>query len=139
VNKTAPNKTAPSDFGGTLSSEHAFAQAELSGNKVILPAPHELFVDIDNEEADATFHKNLNKVDQYVGVTGHTWKYSKSGSPERKHYVVELARDVEPVERMLLQAVLGSDLRRELLSYCRWTENDPHPTLFFEKGQKLLT
>lgn len=126
--------TAPSDFGGNLHSDGAFEQAERDGNlEVILPAANELQIDIDNEDNEQFFHQNLPKVSEYVGV--YTWEEgpSRSGEPERKHITVKLNRDVTPLERILLQAVLGSDLRRELLSYCRWTIDDPHPTLFFEK------
>lgn len=131
-------KTAPSDFGGNLGSAFAFHDAEVNGHVVVLPAPDELFIDIDNDAAELLFHKHLPKVEQFVGV--RTWNFSpsKSGEPERKHITVTLSKQVSPLERILLQAVLGSDLRRELLSYCRWSINDPNPTLFFEKGQKQL-
>jgi hypothetical protein len=130
---------AQSDFGGSLGSDHAFMQAESNGNVVVLPRPHELFIDIDNDANEHTFHVNLTKIADYVGISGWDWAPSKSGEPERKHITVQLNRDVTPLERILLQAVLGSDLRRELLSYCRWTMDDPNPTLFFEKGPALLT
>jgi hypothetical protein len=129
---------AQSDFGGSLGSDHAYMQAESKGEIVVLPADDELFIDIDNDVNEHFFHVNLSKVADYVGVLNWDVKQSRSGEPERKHITVKLARDVEPLERILLQAVLGSDLRRELLSYCRWTISDPHPTLFFEKGLPLL-
>jgi len=47
--------------------------------------------------------------------------------------VVTLERNVEPMERILIQAFLGSDLKREALSWVRIVNNDPNPTLFFEK------
>ena len=125
--------TAPSDFGGSLHSDGAYAQAQLDDLIVVLPSPSQLFVDIDNDDAEHLFHKNLTKVSEYVGVYGWVITQSRSGEPERKHITVDLSRDVTPMERILLQAVLGSDLRRELLSYCRITINDPRPTLFLEK------
>lgn len=132
--------TAPSDFGGTLHSDAAFAQAALDGEIVVLPLPNQLFIDIDDEASMQLFERSLKKIEEYVGVLGYPdITPSRSGNVERQHIVVTLARAVTQTERILLQAVLGSDLRRELLSYCRITINDPHPTLFLEKGLKLIT
>jgi hypothetical protein len=124
---------APSDFGGTLESSYAYHQAELNGHVVVLPKDNELLIDIDSDAAEQLFHKQLTKVNEYVGVSTWTATPSKSGEPERKHIIVQLQRSIAQIERIVLQAVLGSDLRRELLSYCRWTIGDPQPTLFFEK------
>ena len=133
-----PHNTAPSDFGGSLCSDSAYRQAEQEGKVVVLPKGNELFIDVDSEAHEQLFHANLTKINEHVGVKGWVSNTSPSGYPQRKHIVVELSRDVIPLERILIQAVLGSDLRRELLSYCRWTLNDPNPTLFFEKGPALL-
>jgi len=131
-------QTAQSDFGGTLGSDDAYRQAKESGKLIVLPKSNELLIDIDSAVQEQTFHQNLNKINQYVGVKNWVSNPSPSGEPERKHIVVELSRDVIPLERILLQAVLGSDIRRELLSYCRWTIGDANPTLFFEKGPAML-
>lgn len=133
------NKTAPSDFGGTLHSDAAFSKAALEGELVVLPRDNELFIDIDNEASLVLFYMNLPKIEEYVGVRGYpVITPSRSGDAERRHIVVTLSQDVTKTERILLQAVLGSDLRRELLSYCRITIGDPNPTLFLEKNLKLL-
>lgn len=128
-------KTAPYDFGGTLGSSGAFTHAELNGEVVVLPLPNQLLIDIDDEVSWTHFNVNITKVHEYIGVLDQREKPSRSGDPNRRHITVDLYRDVTPMERILLQAVLGSDLRRELLSYCRITIDDPHPTLFLEKGQ----
>lgn len=135
---TKSKKTAESDFGGTLNSSHAFTQAETTGEVVVLPKANELFIDIDDEAASTRFYDNVAKVHEYVGVLDQRHRPSRSGDPNRWHITVDLARSVNDMERILLQAVLGSDLRRELLSYCRITIGDPHPTLFLEKGPTLI-
>lgn len=138
IQSSESKKTAPSDFGGNLGSASAIAGAAASGEVVLFPAVNELFIDIDSEEAMHLFTVNITKVDEYVGVLDTEVVPSRSGPVERSHITVRLEREVTDMERILLQAVLGSDLRRELLSYCRITMDDPHPTLFLEKGLQLL-
>lgn len=63
-----------------------------------------------------------------------TLKESKSG---RGHYhgYVQLTRIVaHPLERYLLQACLGSDRRKELLTWMRWYEGHEMPCVFFEQA-----
>ncbi len=122
-----------------VGSEGAFTQAALNNEVVVLPLSNQLFIDIDDEASMARYDLNLTKVEEYVGVRGFpVITPSRSGDVERKHIIVTLARDVTPMERILLQALLGSDLRRELLSYCRITIDDPNPTLFLEKGHAQI-
>lgn len=63
---------------------------------------------------------------------------SKSGG-EKQHIRVFLPFNVEPVERIALQAALGSDGVRELLSLRRVRGDDPHPTLFAETPEMMKT
>lgn len=126
-------KPAPSDFGDKLSSERAFVEAELNGWKVVLPKPNELLIDIDSNAQLDIFWKNYPRIIRYIGVIDNIIKPSKSGEEGCKHITLVLEREVTPTERILLQAVLGSDLTREILSFCRILEDDPNPTLFLEK------
>ena len=51
-----------------------------------------------------------------------------------------LTEPVSNEKRILLQALLGSDPVREMLSLIRVLNDDEHPTLFMEKpAQKLLS
>lgn len=122
----------PYDFKD-ITSANAYAEAEANGCTVKLPAPNQLFVDIDSEDGAMWFCLNIGKVSEQVGVVDTERHPSRSGTPLHEHVTVTLAREVTEMERILLQAVLGSDRKREALSWVRLVNNDPNPTLFFEK------
>lgn len=114
--------------------EEAIAQAEALGCNVVMPEPNQLFIDIDSNEDYRVFiehHAMLTSIGGEGGKIVST-KASKSGLP-RCHIVLEFDRELSNVERVLLQAVLGSDRKRELLSWIRIRSGaTEHPTLFFE-------
>jgi len=122
----------PYDFKD-ITSANAYAEAEAKGSVVKMPLPDELFIDIDDAEGSCWFSLNIGKVNEQYGIINIKWGGSPSGLPNHNHVVVKLRREVTPMERILLQAVLGSDLKREALSWVRLVNNDPNPTLFYEK------
>ena len=119
-----------------VASDYAFETAAQRGLDVVLPGPAELFLDFDNE-ADYILMMNeqfplLKSFLPNAIITRSTT--SPSGDPGHHHVVVNIGEPVKDArERVLLQAVLGSDRKRELLSWRRIENNDPIPTLFFEK------
>ena len=112
--------------------EVAAEQAKAKGCKVVVPKSNELFVDIDCEEDLERSRKYLVHI-QRMEKCSYRITESPSGRPGRYHVVVTLERDVEPMERILLQALLGSDRVREVLSWQRLRRGEKLPTLFFEK------
>lgn len=121
-----------SGWGGDVSSATADERAKREGRIIVLPKPNELFVDIDNDLAFLTFWKNYNKLQNFYAIVGEP-KITNSPSGEGHHHiVVTLEKPVEPTERIILQAFLGSDLTREFLGLQRIILNDPRPTLFLE-------
>jgi hypothetical protein len=117
--------------GGNTSAQ-AREYAEKEGLEVKAPTASQLFVDIDSERDFVEFDKNYGLVDSAIGILGIRVTESRN-KPDGRHIVVDLDHDVTPTERCLLQAILGSDRRREGHSLCRIKEGDPEPTLFFEK------
>lgn len=109
------------------------------GLKVRYPEPYELFVDIDNDEDYEVFQENYEILRTFtqlhdMALASKTEAASKSGLPNR-HIVVNLGRPVHsPLERLMLQAFLGSDRKHELLSYMALVNGHSAPTLFFEKS-----
>ena len=122
----------PYDFKD-IASANAYVEAEVNGCTVRVPNANELFVDIDDEQSKTQFYMNIGKVKEHMGVIDIQWIASRSGKPERNHIVVTLQRDVTAMERIAMQSFLGSDLKREALSWVRLVNNDPNPTLFYEK------
>jgi len=81
--------------------------------------PNELFVDIDSEDSrekhDALYRCFCNNRE-----CSRVLLPSPSGRPGRYHAVVTLSRPVrDETERVMLQALLGSDSKRELLALLR--------------------
>jgi hypothetical protein len=124
--------------GGTyesLDSQEAIKEAEANGGLVIYPSDMELFCDLDSEESVKIFDAGVERLKWMIGVSSKT--IGPSRSPGKFHGTVRLSQPVKSnTERILLQACLGSDPLRELLSYARVMKRDPHPTLFIEGGTK---
>jgi hypothetical protein len=119
----------------TISSEQAIKKLK-STEEVRFPASDELLIDIDSLEAEAVFDKNLLKFQKHVSkALTIDRKVSRNGNV---HIYVRLDRSIDNAERILFQTFLGSDQTRELLSYIRDINGDPHPTLFIETKTLLL-
>lgn len=125
-------------FAGGSSSVEARQWAADQNLDVRAPQPNELFLDIDNEAALDTYAENYDIVDRIYYI--HDVKSTPSrNKPNGKHIVVTLGEEVTPTVRCLLQAILGSDRRREAHSLQRIKDGDPEPTLFFEKRPDICT
>ena len=139
IDETPPPSEYETDSDGFLRQTfaEAVALAGVKGCYVRTPGPRELFIDIDSEEANARFKRQLGALPtDFVERVEST--PSPSGAPGRYHKVVTIARDVKgETERVLLQAALGSDLMRELLSWRRIDNGSEAKavSLFFEKAE----
>lgn len=118
----------------TISYYNSCRRAKEKGCEVVHPKDNELFLDIDKPEQLATFNRNFDLLHRYELVEQHIVRPSSSGHPDRFHITVTLKESVTSFERIALQAALGSDPMREMLSLMRIYTNNPHPTLFFEKA-----
>lgn len=133
-------KTIQYDPTGYPNSKRAYGQAAMEGLDVVLPENNQLQIDIDNEHSYMLFQKQMQIVHTYIPVVDIKETESKSGKPWKLHITVTLEDDVTTIERLALQAMLGSDRVRELLGYIQYKNNDPNPVLFLEKKQtKTLT
>lgn len=112
------------------SSEDAIKWAEENGLDVLLPKPNQLFIDLDDPYDRQVFEQNRDLIDDSYGISEFMVTTSRSGG---KHLTVNLMQDITPLERVALQAVLGSDRRREAHSLRRLLQGEKNPTLFFEK------
>jgi hypothetical protein len=119
----------------SLHSSEAIKEAEENGGEVIFPSSTELYLDLDSEESVNLFLENLNMLDRHISIS--KYGYQESRTPGKYHGIVELSQPLmSDMERILLQTILGSDPKREFLSYMRILKRDPHPTLFIEGGRK---
>lgn len=117
-------------------------QAE--GYDIYIPSDNELTIDIDSVEDLRYYHTKIERLEREL----MEFPFEKQSSPKidineynsktvgHKHIIIKLPFDVTPAERIALQASLGSDRTRELLSTFRLLRNDKHPSLLcVEKGK----
>lgn len=112
-------------------------QAEKKGCTVEIATDYQLLIDIDSEEAFAFFEQQLAVLESLgtVPILYHTVRPSKSGLPKR-HVTVFLDEPLEMELRILLQAVLGSDRKRELLAFTGFLRGQENPVVFFRPKEK---
>jgi len=116
--------------------EEAVEIAAAKGCVVRVPGPRELFIDIDSEAAHDSFER-LRKAFPPGLIASEVRTRSPSGNPWHFHIVATLSRDLQDDrERVMLQAFLGSDPMRELLSWRRIENGSDSAavSLFFEKA-----
>lgn len=108
----------------------AFAKAVKAGLIVQYPAPNELFLDIDSESDFKECCKRMKKFAEALGISRASYARSKS---KNFHVYVEMKEEVElsNIGRIALQAVLGSDHKREALSLVTVSAGCERPTVFF--------
>ena len=114
------------------------AAAEAKGLVIVAPGDRQLFVDIDDWESMGVFSRLVEVLNKFRPCTWRT-----AASPSRKvgrFHVTVTFTDGPPLtnlERIALQAMLGSDRLHELLSYRSHFAGDPTPTVFFERPEDL--
>lgn len=118
------------------SIDKAYAEAEAKGCEVKFPGPLDLFVDIDDEFSARIFERGIKAIRSFWPCKVIRCTPSPSGRPGRYHIVVliDRATNLSPEERLTLQAILGSDPKREILGHIQLDEGeDDCVTRFFEK------
>ena len=117
--------------------EAYLARVRAEGFVVVLPEENQLQLDIDSVEHYRNFLHAAEVIMRNwpfacaIEIEDHP---SSSGFP-RRHITLTLPVSVEPWQRIALQAALGSDPIRELLSATRLMRGDIHPTLFVKTPQ----
>ena len=116
---------------GLPNTQLAIKEAEKKNLDVVYPNPDQLQIDIDTEHAFQVYLHVKQILDNHYGIKKEEIHFSRSGAPKR-HITVTLYQDVDPMERIALQACLGSDRIRELLGVVMLKGGDKTPTLFLE-------
>lgn len=114
-------------------SKSPFEVAEALGVDCILPKGNELFIDLDCE-ADEKWMYEMLKVLHDNGYELTLDKITQSRGGGKHAYLHWDEDEWTPLERVAMQACLGSDRKRELLSFLRIGLGDEKrpPTTFFE-------
>jgi hypothetical protein len=111
----------------------ALERAEKENLNVNYPEENELFLDFDSSTDYEHFEQMRFILDEHWGVASQTETPSMSGRPGHIHMRVQLRIALTTMERLALQAMLGSDRKHELLSLAMYKAGEQRPTLFLEK------
>ena len=118
-----------------LGSQAAIEKAKKSGSVVVYPKPNQLQLDIDSDD-DLQIH--LTHLSILTNQYGRIESIQTIPSQRSGHWHVTLTFQSHVIfdapTRLLLQAALGSDRKRELLGFMLHLMQDQHPTLFIEKS-----
>jgi hypothetical protein len=112
--------------------EHCKEKAAKLGLEVKIANDKQLFIDIDTEHNWDQFSHQIELLKTKMTIESMTVTPSKDGLPHR-HVVIEMPFELPPIGRVALQACLGSDPTRELLSTFRAIKGEEGVSVFFEK------
>jgi hypothetical protein len=122
-----------------FTDEYAREKARKLDLDILYSTDRTLLLDLDGEEAFNTFQRQVYLLAQLDIVDfdpdGYKVMRSKSGN---YHVIVTLDEDLPIEQRITLQALLGSDLKRELLSLAGWRTGQENPVLLFRPKMKQL-
>lgn len=105
-----------------------------AGYHVVTPQPDELQIDIDSDETYAAYVELLSMLQAFGReVVLITDVPSKSGLP-RRHVTLRYPRNLSELERVAMQACLGSDPKREMFGLLRIETGIEPVTAFFDKN-----
>lgn len=116
-----------------LDQRLAIQAARNAGCKVFKCSPKWLLLDLDSDIATETYENTLPIIQEDLNVIEHRRWQSKSGN---WHVLLKLPRPLPVEQRMLLQAILGSDLMREWYSLLRVWNGCKEPSLLFEPPRR---
>lgn len=124
---------ASSDDGKIRDNKQCAEWANKLGCDVVMAADNQLFIDIDTEEQFEIYKKQIRLLRRhFYKILSVTVCPSKTGLPHR-HITVTLDRKYPEMTRIALQAALGSDPTRELISIKRSLGGQDNVVVFFEK------
>lgn len=127
----------PADYH-VAKEQAAIEQAKLQGFEIVQGDAFTLLLDLDNPNQRRQFSEMRAMVDFHFQILNEESWESKSGSG-RKHVKLLLGKSLGPAERMALQAILGSDPKRECFGIAKLASGIKAESLLFkppQKGQK---
>jgi len=124
-----------SDDGKVRTNEQMKAYAEAAGCTFEEADDRTLFIDIDSDLQYTVFVKNSQLAKKLFGPMPVKITESKS-SNGHKHIRVTLPESWSLLQRLVLQACLGSDLKREMIGLKRQMAGEENVIVFFEKKEQ---
>jgi hypothetical protein len=97
--------------------------------KIVIADNNTIQVDLDEEASVELFQQNYEIIKNYLGP--HTTKKTLSKS-KKLHVTIKTTKQFKAIERIAIQAILGSDLLRESLNFRNLKAKHKNPILFIE-------
>ena len=129
-----PANEYEAEFGPGNVERDVFKLAEARHCEPILPTDAELQLDIDNDEDYALLELQLRRLNEFYYTDGNgpfisdEWE-SKSGN---RHVIVSWPDVLTIHQRIMWQAILGSDRKRELYNALRVMKQSKNPITLFK-------
>jgi hypothetical protein len=102
--------------------------------QIIEPKPNELQLDLDGARAMRLYGMQFS----ILRRAGLTKRWKEKIIPSKKaghvHVVITMPNSIKNLERVALQAVLGSDIKREAFNYARVKRHNKYPIVLFKKA-----
>lgn len=121
------------------SRDEVKCKANLLGCEARFAEPNELQLDLDGPEALEEFQRQYNFFRCQVPGWEHEMPIYETSRNGNTHVTIKMKTALTPEARILGQALLGSDIRRELLNYTRFMLTGDDATCFFRPKPLLLT
>lgn len=118
-----------------LLDQDMYEVAKSNGCSVITPEPNQLFLDIDSAKDQLYMESILSSLCELDLISrGFTRSEScsKSGGEHRHVVLTFVNRIFTEQERILYQLLLGSDHKKERISFLRLLAGEEHPTRLFK-------
>jgi hypothetical protein len=112
--------------------QRGIARARAANEKIVEPGPRQLQIDLDGLGAVRVFCRQLAMLDGERLTRGWRYRIAPSFTRGHLHVTITLPRPAPLRDRVLLAALLGSDLKREAFNYIRGELGRRVPVAFFE-------
>lgn len=120
--------------------ESAQKKAEECGCAIDFATPNTLQLDLDGEAAYRLFLEQVNLMYDHQLLPIGTRVVARPSKSGNIHVIVVLpkATDWPVTKRIMMQALLGSDLKREALNLSRWNHSAPEAILLFRPMDETI-
>jgi hypothetical protein len=109
--------------------EEAKEEGTKEGFFIVQSTPTSILLDLDTAEALELYEEQLPRIQLYMEITELERWHSKS---KNWHVLLTLKKPMEFHKRIALQACLGSDLKKELISIINAALGQVEPSLLFK-------
>lgn len=120
----------------TLDTKEDIIKAKAQGFTIIHSSPRLILLDLDSHAAIDHYDNFLPFIQTFMQLTEEGHWPSKTRDGSHFHIILESKNSLTEVERLLIQALLGSDPRKEFLSLMRIWQHHDHVSLLFKPPLK---